>query len=112
LCIYSLIFLSYHLSIPFLTAAERRGIKPPEIKKYGQIFNAYLKECAAGAVIYFEEVLNSKKNKSLRSKTMYKKIGKVSNKTFLKIVSNNANTDISEAKTVVGAGGHPGGEAE
>jgi hypothetical protein len=32
LCIYSLIFLSYHFSVPFLTAAERRGIIPPEIK--------------------------------------------------------------------------------
>jgi hypothetical protein len=43
---------------------------------------------------------------------MYKKIGSVSNETFLKIVSNNANTDISETKMVVGAGGNPGGEAE
>jgi hypothetical protein len=32
LCIYSLIILPYHFSVPFLTIAERRGIKPPEIK--------------------------------------------------------------------------------
>jgi hypothetical protein len=82
------------------------------IKKYGQIFNAYLKRGADGTVIYYKEVLNSKKNKSLRSKTMYKKMGTVSNETFLKIVSNNANTDISRIKMVVGAGGNPGGEAD
>jgi hypothetical protein len=82
------------------------------IKKYGQIFNAYLKRETGGAIIYYEEVLNSKKNKSLRSKTMYKKMGAVSSETFLKIVSNNANTDISGAEMVVGAGGNPGGEAE
>ena len=82
------------------------------IKKYGQMFNAYLKKGANGAVIYYEEVLNSKKNKSLRSKTMYKKMGTVSNDTFLKIVSNNAHTDISQIKMVVGAGGNPGGEAD
>jgi hypothetical protein len=33
LCIYSLIPPSYHPLIHFLTAAERRGIKPPEIKE-------------------------------------------------------------------------------
>ena len=82
------------------------------IKKYGQIFNAYLRKGGDGAVIYYEEILNSKKNKSLRSKTMYKKMGTVSNENFLKIVSNNANTDISGTKMVVGAGGNPGGEAD
>jgi hypothetical protein len=82
------------------------------IKKYGQTFNAYLKKEGDGAVIYYEEVLNSKKNKALRSKTMYKKMGKVSDENFLKIVSNNANTDVSGTKMVVGAGGNPGGEAE
>jgi len=82
------------------------------IKKYGQLFNAYLKAATAGTIIYYEEILNSKRNKSLRSKTMYKKMGTVSCEAFLKIVSNNANTDISGVKTVVGAGGNPGGEAE
>jgi hypothetical protein len=43
---------------------------------------------------------------------MYIKMGSVSSETFLKIVSNNANTDTSGSKMVVGAGGHPGGEAE
>ena len=81
------------------------------IKKYGQIYNVYLKNVKHGAVIYYEEVLNSKKNKSLRSKTMYIKMETVSEETFLNIVSNNANTDMSGSKIVVGAGGNPGGEA-
>ena len=82
------------------------------ISKYGKIFNVYLSENSNGTVIYYEEVLNSKKNKSLRGKTMYKKMGKMSNETFVKIVSNNSNTDMSGAKIMVGAGGHPDGEAE
>ena len=57
-------------------------------------------------------MLNSKRNKALRSKTIYKKMGTVRNDTFLKIVSNNAHTDISTIKVVVGAGGNPGGETE
>jgi hypothetical protein len=55
--------------------------------------------------------LNSKKNKALRSKTLYKKTGTVSSETLLKIVANNAHTDVSGVKMVVGAGGQPGGEA-
>jgi hypothetical protein len=39
-------------------------------------------------------------------------MGTVKNDVFLKIVSNNAHTDISTIKLVVGAGGNPGGEAE
>jgi hypothetical protein len=39
-------------------------------------------------------------------------MGTVKNDTFLKIVSNNAHTDISRIKMVVGAGGNPGGEAD
>jgi hypothetical protein len=54
--------------------------------------------------------LNSKRNKALRSKTMYKKTGSVNSETFLKIIANNAHTDVSHIKVVVGAGGRPGGE--
>jgi len=81
------------------------------VKKYSGILNVYLKRDTRGSVIYFEEVLSGKKNKSLRSKTMYKKMGLISNETFFRIVSNNANTDISNAIMVVGTGGNPGGEA-
>ncbi|MCL2186263.1 MAG: hypothetical protein FWB86_10480 [Treponema sp.] len=81
------------------------------LRKYGQILNVYLKRNTIGSVIYYEEILKGKKNKSLRSKTMYIKMGLISNETFIKVVSNNANTDLSNAKIVVGAGGNPGGEA-
>jgi hypothetical protein len=39
-------------------------------------------------------------------------MGTVSEQTFMKIVANNAHTDVSGVKMVVGAGGHPDGEAE
>jgi hypothetical protein len=81
------------------------------IKRYGETLIAYSKRFPDGTILYYEEVLNSKRNKSLRSKTIYKKMGTVSKDTFLKIVANNAHTDVSGIKMVVGAGGNPGGEA-
>jgi hypothetical protein len=81
------------------------------IKRHEETLIAYSKRFEDGTVIYYEEVLNSKKNKALRSKTLYKKTGLVSGETLLKIVANNAHTDISDVKIVVGAGGQPGGEA-
>jgi hypothetical protein len=81
------------------------------IKRHEETLIAYSRRFDDGTAIYYEEVLNSKKNKALRSKTLYKKIGTVSGETFLKIVANNAHTDVSGIKMVVGAGGRPGGEA-
>jgi hypothetical protein len=81
------------------------------IKRHEEILIAYSRRFDDGTAIYYEEVLNSKKNKALRSKTFYKKMGTVSSETFLKIVANNAHTDVSGVKVVVGAGGRPGGEA-
>jgi hypothetical protein len=81
------------------------------IKRHGEILIAYSKRFEDGTSIYYEEVLNSKRNKALRSKAIYKKMGTVSKETFLKIVSNNAHTDVSNIKMVVGAGGNPGREA-
>jgi hypothetical protein len=81
------------------------------IKRHEETFIAYSKRFEDGTAIYYEEVLNSKKNKALRSKTLYKKMGTVNGETLLKIVANNAHTDISGVKMVVGAGGQPGGEA-
>jgi hypothetical protein len=71
---------------------------------------AYAKKFEEGTILYFEEVLNSKKNKALWSRTMFKKMGTVNADKFLKIVTTNAHTDVSNAKMVVGAGGHPDGE--
>jgi hypothetical protein len=80
------------------------------IKRHEETLIAYSKRFEDGTAIYYEEILNSKKNKALRSKTLYKKMGTVSIENFLKIVANNAHTDVSGVKVVVGAGGHPGGE--
>jgi hypothetical protein len=81
------------------------------VKRHEEILIVYSKRFEDGTAIYYEEVLNSKKNKALRSKTLYKKMGTVSGETLLKIVANNAHTDVSGVKMVVGAGGQPGGEA-
>ena len=72
----------------------------------------YSKKFGDATIIYYEEVLDSKRNKALRSKTIYKKAGVVKPDTFLKIVKNSANTDMSEAKMAVGVGGNPDGEAK
>jgi len=80
------------------------------IRRNNETFVAYSKRYDNYTVIYYEEVLNSNKNKALRSKTIYKKKGSVSNEIFFKIVANNARTDMSNVK-MVGTGGHPGGEA-
>ena len=82
------------------------------IRRNRDVLIAYSKKIEGDTVIYYEEVLNSKRNKALRSKTIYKKMGTVKKDVFLKIVSNNAHTDMSQVKVVVGAGGNPGGEAE
>jgi hypothetical protein len=90
-------------------------IKSPDyaligIKRHG-ILIAYSKKLDEGTAFYYEEVLNSKRNKALRSKTMFKKMGTVNEQTFLNIITANLHTDISNAKIVVGAGGQPGEEA-
>ena len=82
------------------------------IKRNRGVLIAYSRKFGESTIIYYEEILNGKKNKTLRSKTIYKKMGTVKNDTFLKIVANNAHTDISDIKKVVGAGGNPGGEAD
>jgi hypothetical protein len=81
------------------------------IKRHGETIIAYSKKLEEGTAFFYEEVLRSKRNKALRSKTIYKKIGTVNEQTFLNIVTTNLHTDISGAKKVVGAGGNPGGEA-
>jgi hypothetical protein len=80
------------------------------IKRHDETLIAYSKKFEDWTVIYYEEVLNSKKNKALRSRTMFKKMGAVNADKFLKIVTANVHTDAASAKMVVGAGGRPGGE--
>jgi hypothetical protein len=82
------------------------------IKRHGVRIIAYAKYFEDWTLIYLEEILNSRKNKALRSTTMFKKKGLIHQETFIKILSNNAKTDMTGIKKVVGAGGNPGEEAE
>ena len=74
------------------------------IRRSGEIINAYAKRHKDGTTIYYEEMLIGRKNRALRSKTMFIKTGILSIDTFLKILSNNVRSDLSGAKIVVGAG--------
>ncbi|GHT84103.1 hypothetical protein FACS1894137_06730 [Spirochaetia bacterium] len=96
-------------SIPVIVKAPNYTVIG--MKRKNESLIAYAKHFKCCTTIYLEEVLDSRKNKALRSKTMYKKMGLITQEIFIKILSNNAHTDISNIKIVVGAGGNPGGEA-
>ena len=53
------------------------------IKRQNETLIAYCKHFDGWTSIYLEEILNSRKNKTLRSKTMYKKQDIVTQETFL-----------------------------
>ncbi|MDR0494703.1 MAG: hypothetical protein LBG95_03645 [Treponema sp.] len=74
------------------------------IKRSGETINAYAKRHEDNTTVYYEEILIGRKNKALRSKTMFIKIGVMSIDIFLKILSNNVRSDLSRVKIVVGAG--------
>ena len=74
------------------------------IRRSGEIINAYAKRHEDGTTVYYEEILIGRKNRALRSKTMFIKIGALSIDTFLNILSNNVRSDLSGVKIVVGAG--------
>ena len=94
-------------------------VKKPDYAVIGAIrketlINAYAKISGGMTYMYFEEVLISRKNKSLRGKTLYKVTKPLSLDDVLKNVSRNGKTNISKAyifnsKFVQTAGGHPGG---
>jgi hypothetical protein len=68
------------------------------IKRHGVRIIAYAKYFEDWTLIYLEEILNSRKNKALRSTTMFKKKGLIRQETFINILSNNAHTDMSGIK--------------
>jgi hypothetical protein len=74
----------------------------------GTLINAYAKAEGGSTYLYFEEVLQSRKNKVFRGKTLYKVTKPLSFEEFIKIVTMNKKTDISGAKKIA-AGGHPDG---
>jgi hypothetical protein len=77
----------------------------------GAIVNAYAKREDGKTYLYFDEALDSTHNKSLRSRTFYKIVKALDMNRFEKIVTMNEISDLSRAKKVIAAGGHPGGEA-
>jgi len=79
-------------------------------KRNGEDVLFYAKRMEDGSTIYLEEVLKGKKNKTLRSKTLFRKKDDIDDKnTFLKIASGDGKTDLSKIKTVSlhRAGGNP-----
>jgi len=79
-------------------------------KRNGEDILFYAKRMKDGSTVYLEEILNGKKNKTLRSKTLFRKKDNISDKdTFLKIASGDRKTDLSKIKTVSlhRAGGNP-----
>jgi hypothetical protein len=98
-------------------------IKNPDYAIIGAVrkdtlLNAYAKIEKNITYLYFEEVLISRRNKSLRGKTLYKVTRQLSFDEFCRNVSRNEKTDISNARVlnrqenVQTAGGNPGGQAE
>ncbi|GHV89161.1 hypothetical protein AGMMS50267_15210 [Spirochaetia bacterium] len=88
-------------------------IKEPDYAIIGGIrkdtlLNAYAKSCDGATFLYFEEVLQGRKNKALRGKTLYRVNKPLTLAGFIKIVTMNKKTDISGAKKIA-TGGHPGG---
>jgi hypothetical protein len=91
-------------------------IKTPDLAiigatRRGSLYVIYVKTDAGMTWLYFEQILNSKRNKALRSGTFYKVTKVLSLDDILKIVTMNNKPDVSKAKIVQTAGGHPGGEA-
>jgi hypothetical protein len=79
-------------------------------KRNGEDVLFYAKRMEDGSIVYLEEILNGKKNKTLRSKTLFRRKDDISDEyTFLKIASGEGKTDLSKIKTVSlqRAGGNP-----
>jgi hypothetical protein len=79
--------------------------------RFGALHNVYVKRIGGTTFIYIDEVLDSRKNKLLRAVTLYKNKREKTLEEVIAIISGNGRTDISKSK-IIGAGGHPGGEAE
>jgi hypothetical protein len=77
----------------------------------GALHNVYVKRLAGVTFFYVDEVLDSRKNKLLRGVTLFKTRREKTLEEVIAIVAGNERTDITKSK-IIGAGGHPGGEAE
>jgi hypothetical protein len=67
-------------------------------KRKGKLINAYVKAENKITYLYFEEILESRRNKTLRGCTFYKVTRPLTADDILKKVTRNDKTDISGAK--------------
>jgi hypothetical protein len=91
-------------------------VKAPDLAIIGatrgkKTFNAYAKRTGGETYLYFDEVMDSKRNKALRGSTFYKIRKQLDMDGFIGIITMNGKSDVSKAKRIIAAGGHPGGEA-
>ena len=80
------------------------------IKRKGKIRNVYTKRESGLTYLYYDEMLNSNHNKVLRGCTFFKIVKPLDMENLERIVIMNEKTDLNEAKKIIAAGGHPGGE--
>ena len=78
-------------------------LKTPDMAIIGAVrwrlpCNVYIKIDAGTTYLYFEEILNSNRNKCLRGRTLYKVTRPLSLDEVIKNVVRNDKTDISKAK--------------
>ena len=76
----------------------------------GAIVNVYVKREHGTTYLYYDEALNSNRNKALRARTFFKIVKPLDMENLERIVIMNGKTDLSRAKKIIAAGGHPGGE--
>ena len=77
----------------------------------GELRNVYVKMGIGVTYLYFDKVLNSNRNKALRGSTFFKIVKPLNMENLERIVNMNGISDLSKAKKIIAAGGHPGDEA-
>ena len=77
----------------------------------GELRNVYVKMEMGVTYLYFDKALDSNRNKVLRGSTFYKIVKPLDMENLERIVKMNGITDLSKAKKIIAAGGHPGDEA-
>jgi len=66
--------------------------------RLGNLYNIHVKIDAGITYLYFEEILNSNRNKTMRSSTLYKVTRPLSLDEVLKNITRNNKTNVSKAK--------------
>jgi len=77
----------------------------------GELRNVYVKMEPGVTYLYFDKVLKSNRNRALRGSTFFKIVKPLDMENLERIVNMNGISDLSRAKRVIAAGGHPGDEA-